>query len=142
MAYHNVHCRSYFLYRARIFHHTDVQKPKPSYIVVIDAYNINTQNSKFGYCLWSTFCLCCVIMMILVRCLQSVLEPVKPDSSLEKAGTGSRSAVIALSLSLTLTFILIVYLGCRYRNMRRRLGRSGKPLRGSEVDYLIDGMYL
>lgn len=56
--------------------------------------------------------------------------------------TSSRSAIIALSLSLTLTLMLVIYLACRYRSMRKKVIRKGKPLRGSEVDYLIDGMYL
>ena len=68
---------------------------------------------------------------------QAVEVPADPA-----ALTSSRSAVIALSLTLSLTLALAVFLACRYRHMRRRIGRPGKAVSGTEVDYLIDGMYL
>lgn len=61
---------------------------------------------------------------------------------MDPADTSSRSAIIALSLTLTLTLVLAIYLACRYRSMKRWAVRPGKPVNGSEVDYLIDGMYL
>ena len=50
-------------------------------------------------------------------------------------------AVVALSVGLALTAILLLFVGCRLRNVRRRL-RKGRPMNSNEADYLINGMYL
>lgn len=49
--------------------------------------------------------------------------------------------IIALSLGLAFTVILLIFVACRLRNVRRRL-RKGRPLHSNEADYLINGMYL
>ncbi|XP_050406696.1 dentin sialophosphoprotein isoform X2 [Patella vulgata] len=49
--------------------------------------------------------------------------------------------IIALSLGLALTFILLVFVACRMRTIKRRL-RKGRVLHSNEADYLINGMYL
>ncbi|XP_076441811.1 uncharacterized protein LOC143280916 isoform X2 [Babylonia areolata] len=49
--------------------------------------------------------------------------------------------IIALSLGLAFTVILLVFVACRLRTVRRRL-RKGRPLHSNEADYLINGMYL
>lgn len=53
----------------------------------------------------------------------------------------NKGAVVALSLGLVITFLLLVMVGCRLRNVRKRL-RHGRPLNSNEADYLINGMYL
>jgi hypothetical protein len=54
---------------------------------------------------------------------------------------GSQGAIVALSLSLAITVILVLFLGCRLRTVKRRLKR-GRVLTSNEADYLINGMYL
>ena len=53
----------------------------------------------------------------------------------------SQGAVVALALGLAITAILLVFVGCRLRNMKRKL-RKGRPMNSNEADYLINGMYL
>ncbi|XP_046564096.1 uncharacterized protein LOC124272908 isoform X1 [Haliotis rubra] len=53
----------------------------------------------------------------------------------------AQGPIVALSLGLAITVILLVFVGCRLRNVRRRL-RKGRPLHSNEADYLINGMYL
>ncbi len=53
----------------------------------------------------------------------------------------SKLAVIVLALGLGITAILLLFVGCRLRNVKRRL-RRGRPLNSNEADYLINGMYL
>ena len=53
----------------------------------------------------------------------------------------NKGAVIALSLGLCITAMLLVFVGCRLRNVKKRL-RRGRPLNSNEADYLINGMYL
>lgn len=55
--------------------------------------------------------------------------------------SNAQGPIIALSLGLGITFFLLVIVGCRFRNMKRRL-RRGRPLHSNEADYLINGMYL
>lgn len=55
--------------------------------------------------------------------------------------TSMQGPIIALSLGLAFTLILLVFVACRLRNVRRRL-RKGRPLHSNEADYLINGMYL
>lgn len=50
-------------------------------------------------------------------------------------------AIVALSLGLIITFMLLVFVGCRLRNIRKRL-KHGRPMNSNEADYLINGMYL
>ena len=52
-----------------------------------------------------------------------------------------RGAVVALGLGLAVTAILLLFVGCRLRNMKRKL-RRGRPMNSNEADYLINGMYL
>lgn len=65
---------------------------------------------------------------------QTKLDSVKEVVSMQ-------GPIIALSLGLAFTFILLVFVACRLRNVRRRL-RKGRPLHSNEADYLINGMYL
>lgn len=53
----------------------------------------------------------------------------------------NRGAVVALSLGLVITFMLLLFVGCRLRNVRKRI-RHGRPMSSNEADYLINGMYL
>ncbi|XP_064623186.1 trithorax group protein osa-like isoform X2 [Lineus longissimus] len=69
-----------------------------------------------------------------------VEEPDDSGSSFLFYG-GSQGAVVALSLSLAITVILVLFLGCRLRTVKRRLKR-GRVLTSNEADYLINGMYL
>ncbi|ESO83005.1 hypothetical protein LOTGIDRAFT_169836 [Lottia gigantea] len=64
-------------------------------------------------------------------------ERLTVDSSFQTA----QGPIIALSLGLAFTFLLLVFIGCRLRNMKRRL-RKGRVLHSNEADYLINGMYL
>ena len=52
-----------------------------------------------------------------------------------------RGAVVALGLGLAVTAVLLLFVGCRLRNMKRKL-RRGRPMNSNEADYLINGMYL
>jgi hypothetical protein len=53
----------------------------------------------------------------------------------------NKGAVIALALGLCITAVLLIFVGCRLRNVKKRL-RRGRPLNSNEADYLINGMYL
>ncbi|XP_041352612.1 uncharacterized protein LOC121371057 [Gigantopelta aegis] len=53
----------------------------------------------------------------------------------------AQGPIVALSLGLAITLVLLIFVGCRLRNVRRRL-RKGRPLHSNEADYLINGMYL
>ena len=48
---------------------------------------------------------------------------------------------MALALGLAITLILLIFVGCRLRTVKRRL-RKGRALHSNEADYLINGMYL
>ena len=63
----------------------------------------------------------------------------KMDLTVEPASM--QGPIIALSLGLAFTVILLIFVACRLRNVRRRL-RKGRPLHSNEADYLINGMYL
>lgn len=55
--------------------------------------------------------------------------------------TSSKGAIIVLSLGLVISALLLFFVGCRLRTVKRRL-RKGRPLNSNEADYLINGMYL
>ncbi|XP_052766347.1 low-density lipoprotein receptor-related protein 11-like [Mya arenaria] len=54
---------------------------------------------------------------------------------------GSQGPIVALSLGLAITLMLLIFVGCRLRTVKRRL-RKGRALHTNEADYLINGMYL
>ncbi|KAL5009152.1 hypothetical protein ScPMuIL_014733 [Solemya velum] len=53
----------------------------------------------------------------------------------------AQGPIVALALGLAITLILLIFVGCRLRNVKRRL-RKGRALHSNEADYLINGMYL
>lgn len=53
----------------------------------------------------------------------------------------SQGPIVALALGLAVTMMLLVYVGCRLRNVKKRI-RKGRALHSNEADYLINGMYL
>ncbi|XP_021379666.1 low-density lipoprotein receptor-related protein 11-like isoform X2 [Mizuhopecten yessoensis] len=53
----------------------------------------------------------------------------------------SQGPIVALALGLGVTMMLLIYVGCRLRNVKRRI-RKGRALHSNEADYLINGMYL
>lgn len=53
----------------------------------------------------------------------------------------SQGPIVALALGLAITLILLIFVGCRLRTVKRRL-RKGRALHSNEADYLINGMYL
>ena len=53
----------------------------------------------------------------------------------------NKMAVVVLALGLAVTAVLLMFVGCRLRMVKRRL-RRGRPLNSNEADYLINGMYL
>ena len=59
----------------------------------------------------------------------------------ESVAQSNQGAVIALALGLSITALLLVFVGCRLRSVKRRL-RRGRPLNSNEADYLVNGMYL
>lgn len=71
---------------------------------------------------------------------EAVVKRVEQESSVVDA-ISSQGAVVALALGLAITAILLIFVGCRLRNMKRRL-RKGRPMNSNEADYLINGMYL
>ena len=90
-------------------------------------------------------------------------KPQKPDISVAKVEVGgdadlgvkeaavietvasnkfsNKTAVVVLAMGLGITAILLMFVGCRLRNVKRRL-RKGRPMNSNEADYLINGMYL
>ncbi|XP_060079598.1 uncharacterized protein LOC132558990 [Ylistrum balloti] len=53
----------------------------------------------------------------------------------------NQGPIVALALGLGVTMMLLIYVGCRLRNVKRRI-RKGRALHSNEADYLINGMYL
>ena len=53
----------------------------------------------------------------------------------------SQGPVLALSLGLAITLLMLIFVGCRLRTVKRRL-RKGRALNSNEADYLINGIYL
>ena len=53
----------------------------------------------------------------------------------------SQGPIVALALGLAITMMLLIFVGCRLRTVKRRL-RKGRALHSNEADYLINGMYL
>lgn len=53
----------------------------------------------------------------------------------------SQGPIVALSLGLAITMLMLIFVGCRLRTVKRRL-RKGRALHSNEADYLINGMYL
>lgn len=66
---------------------------------------------------------------------------VEEDDQTVVISRSSKGAVIALSLGLVISALLLFFVGCRLRNVKKRL-RRGRPLNSNEADYLINGMYL
>ncbi|XP_064599597.1 uncharacterized protein LOC135466152 [Liolophura sinensis] len=53
----------------------------------------------------------------------------------------AQGPIVALALGLAFTVMLLIFVGCRLRNVKRRI-RKGRALHSNEADYLINGMYL
>ncbi|GBN85417.1 hypothetical protein AVEN_205203-1 [Araneus ventricosus] len=53
----------------------------------------------------------------------------------------ANSAILALVMGLTITVLLIVFLACRIKTIRKRMSRKGRGL-AHDADYLVNGMYL
>lgn len=53
----------------------------------------------------------------------------------------AQGPIVALSLGLAITLMLLIFVGCRLRTVKKRI-RRGKALHSNEADYLINGMYL
>ena len=54
---------------------------------------------------------------------------------------GNQGPIVALALGLGITLMLLIFVGCRLRTVKRRI-RKGRALHSNEADYLINGMYL
>lgn len=77
--------------------------------------------------------------------------PDKGDNSIAEASNGkvivasmtndAQGPIVALSLGLAITLMLLIFVGCRLRTVKKRI-RRGKALHSNEADYLINGMYL
>ena len=63
------------------------------------------------------------------------------SQKVESYTDGSQGPIVALALGLAITLILLIFVGCRLRTVKRRL-RKGRALHSNEADYLINGMYL
>ena len=64
------------------------------------------------------------------------------DKVLIKSPTDSNQGpIVALALGLGICLMLLIFVGCRLRTVKRRI-RRGKSLHSNEADYLINGMYL
>ena len=63
------------------------------------------------------------------------------SEKVESYTDSSQGPIVALALGLAITLILLIFVGCRLRNVKRRL-RKGRALHSNEADYLINGMYL
>lgn len=70
------------------------------------------------------------------------LEILNADAvEVESYTDSSQGPIVALALGLAITMILLIFVGCRLRTVKRRL-RKGRALHSNEADYLINGMYL
>lgn len=65
-----------------------------------------------------------------------------PKKVIVKSPTdSSQGPIVALALGLGICLMLLIFVGCRLRTVKRRI-RRGKSLHSNEADYLINGMYL
>ena len=69
------------------------------------------------------------------------LDNAEEEISMTSGSNSPQGAVIALGLGLAVTVMLLAFVGCRLRMVKRRL-RRGRPVNSNEADYLINGMYL
>ncbi|XP_076099284.1 uncharacterized protein LOC143068836 isoform X4 [Mytilus galloprovincialis] len=53
----------------------------------------------------------------------------------------NQGPIVALALGLGICLMLLIFVGCRLRTVKRKI-RRGKSLHSNEADYLINGMYL
>ena len=72
---------------------------------------------------------------------KSGIEESVIEGTIESNKFSNKTAVIVLAMGLGITAILLMFVGCRLRNVKRRL-RKGRPMNSNEADYLINGMYL
>lgn len=70
-----------------------------------------------------------------------VEEAVQSHVVVESPTDSHQGPIVALGLGLGITVILLFFVGCRLRNVKRRI-RKGRALHSNEADYLINGMYL
>lgn len=78
--------------------------------------------------------------MVIVEEVDNLLE--EQDVVVVSSPTdNAQGPIVALSLGLAITLLLLIFVGCRLRNVKRRL-RKGRALHSNEADYLINGMYL
>lgn len=70
--------------------------------------------------------------------LEHVLNDAEKEPSVKAS---NKTAVVVLAMGLAVTALLLIFVGCRLRMVKRRL-RRGRPLNSNEADYLINGMYL
>ncbi|XP_061162402.1 uncharacterized protein LOC133171625 [Saccostrea echinata] len=68
-------------------------------------------------------------------------EAVQTHVVVESPTDSHQGPIVALALGLGITVILLFFVGCRLRNVKRRI-RKGRALHSNEADYLINGMYL
>lgn len=68
-------------------------------------------------------------------------EVVESRVVVESPTDSHQGPIVALGLGLGITVILLFFVGCRLRNVKRRI-RKGRALHSNEADYLINGMYL
>lgn len=68
-------------------------------------------------------------------------EVVESHVVVESPTDSHQGPIVALGLGLGITVILLFFVGCRLRNVKRRI-RKGRALHSNEADYLINGMYL
>jgi hypothetical protein len=68
-------------------------------------------------------------------------EAVETHVVVESPTDSHQGPIVALALGLGITVILLFFVGCRLRNVKRRI-RKGRALHSNEADYLINGMYL
>lgn len=68
-------------------------------------------------------------------------EAVETHVVVESPTDSHQGPIVALGLGLGITVILLFFVGCRLRNVKRRI-RKGRALHSNEADYLINGMYL
>ena len=78
---------------------------------------------------------------VAVRIPAALKVSVEEEAAAAAGVPSNRGAVIALAMGLSITALLLLFVGCRLRSVKRRL-RRGRPLTSNEADYLINGMYL
>ncbi|XP_014281610.1 uncharacterized protein [Halyomorpha halys] len=64
------------------------------------------------------------------------------EDDMDGHSTSPSGAVLSLTMGLCITGLMLIFVGCRMRVVKRRMRRGGKSPYAHDADFLVNGMYL